>query len=747
MAPGEQMSSPSAVTRPAPRPQGPVAALVAVVTALGLLPLIGERSFYYWDDTAAVFIPTWHAIGAELWAGHWPTLRPDLWMGGNWAAEAQFGLWSPANLLGALVISRIPHLALGATLAKLTAMLLLTGGAYLVIRQYRVSPWLSAAVASALPFAGFTLYFDAATWVAGLLAFAWTPWFWWAARRCLYGRSSLPMYVVGYLAITNGNPYGVVAVLVLLTALAVEALVARRWVGLVRLTLVGAAVGTAVGVTFLPNAATAGTGWRPEVSGLANNGELVPDLTMLAGTSSPSMLPLLDMWGQQGSTVPATYTAWFLLPLLPWLRWEILRRRARELTTAFVVLGTYLVLVLGPSDLWLFRWPLRLVPYAFLASSVLLAVLLAHGLRTDHWRVRVLVSGAIVAFGGWLALAGRPDLATRHTLGTLIVAALVAVSVMTATHQPRAVPSVLIVGTGVVLVVQLTWVPSNHDVMLWKAPTRLASFEEYAAAHAGPVVQLADAGLIPVQERTAAAAELLFGSQPALAGVESTTSYSGIGFDTFAGALCLNHAGNACPGAFPALWEPAGTAVPTPLLLDALKARTVVVQNALVPRAATFDPPSGWIRTLVDQRVSVFTRVDVAPWPHSRLAATSGTLTVRSAIGTDTEEHLVVRTGASGGAVQFARLAWPGYQATLNGHRLPVRQNAQGLIEVILPADVENGALTLGFSPPGYDVAIPVLLLGLAVAAATAIAEGVWGRRTRSRTRANSLGAGGHGSG
>ena len=55
--------------------------LAIVVVALALLPLVREPSFYYWDDTAAVIAPTWRAAGLDLLAGHWPTMRPDFWMG------------------------------------------------------------------------------------------------------------------------------------------------------------------------------------------------------------------------------------------------------------------------------------------------------------------------------------------------------------------------------------------------------------------------------------------------------------------------------------------------------------------------------------------------------------------------------------------------------------------------------------------------------------------------------------------
>ena len=49
-------------------------------------------------------------------------------------------------------------------------------------------------------------------------------------------------------------------------------------------------------------------------------------------------------------TVPATFLVWFVLPLLPWLRYGVLRRRARELVGLGVITVLYLALTLGPSQ-------------------------------------------------------------------------------------------------------------------------------------------------------------------------------------------------------------------------------------------------------------------------------------------------------------------------------------------------------------------------------------------------------------
>ncbi len=113
------------------------------------------------------------------------------------------------------------------------------------------------------------------------------------------------------------------------------------------------------------------------------------------------------MWAGSGTTVPLAYSAWFLVPLLPWLPWRVLRDEFRALVGLFVVGIGYLALTLGPSNLWLFRWPARLLEYVWLAIFLILAVLVSRGLRTSLWQARAGASVFLVLFGSWLALSAQ----------------------------------------------------------------------------------------------------------------------------------------------------------------------------------------------------------------------------------------------------------------------------------------------------------------------------------------------------
>ena len=708
----------------------PPVTLLVVVVLLTTIPVLRTPDFYYWDDSAAAFLPTWRAIGLDLMSGQWPTLRPDLWMGGNWAGEAQFGLWSPVNLLLYVVVAALPDLAVAAAVVKITFLVVLAFGTYMLARDYGALPWPAVAAASALPVSGFTLYFDASTWAAGLMAFAWVPWFWWAARRTLHRRvNPAVVFVIGYLLITNGNPYGALAAVIVLAGVAVEGLATGQRTGLMRLVLIGACVGTAAGVAYLPLVLTAESGWR-DSGGIYNDGFLVPDLTMLATTSMPSYLPFIRVWSGSGSTVPVTYSAWFVVPLLAWLPWRVLVDRAREFAGLGVILAVYLGLTLGPSSLWLFRWPARLIEYVLLCVFLVVAVLLSSGLRTDHWRIRAGVTYAAALASAWLAVAARPDLYLRHVGATVVMLALVSVLVVAILRAPRAVPLILVGGTGLVLVLQTAWVPDNRDVAVWSFPTAERDLDRYAGRFQEPVLQIAASELVPAEDRPQAWDDLRFGSLAAASGVETSASYTGVGYDEFSETLCMNHTGSTCAEALLASRSPAGEAVTVDSLADAVKARTIVVQNDLVPEEDR-TPPDGWTVAESTERVTVFTRSTPLPWPDSRLAAVTAGVSVDSAGSTDTTESLRLSTPPDGGALLFSRLAWPGYSASADGIDLEVVETSEGLTEVLLPGGLDRASVTLTFRVPGYPLAIPLLLLGVAGATTISLAARRADRRAR----------------
>ncbi|WP_406691702.1 GtrA family protein [Saccharopolyspora sp. ID03-671] len=678
------------------------AAGVALATAaLGTLPLLVNPSFYFADDSAAQFLPMWHRLGERLLAGQWSLgLEPDSWMGGNLAAESLFGIWNPVHLLDYLLVALIGDLAVAGAVVKIQFLVLLAVGTYLLCRGCGAKPAAASALSVALPVSGFVLHFEAASWAGGLMGLAWLPWAWWALRRHVAdGAPALLPFALCYLCVSAGDPYALLALCLVFAGLAVE-------FGPRRLLGIGAAVAACLPLVFWPVLATSSVGWRSGAE-LFNSGLLVPGVGDLLNASTPGFLPQILSFGDYRMTVPATFLAWFAVPLLPWVDWRAVPwRRCRAV---LVVACCSVLLCLGPSNVWMFRWPLRHIAVLHLALAVLLAVALSGGLLRDRARVRAAASGLLVLVGGYLAVAAWPAQAPKHVIGLALVALLLVCALRTRLFV------VLHLGTALVLGLQLLWFPTNRDVADYRFPTDVAALRaEHAASGGGTVVQIAAREAIPPETIADGSAwsELLLGNMPAAAGTASLVSYTGIGHEALHRTLCLNYFGATCPQAYDRLWGP-------DRLADQLRATRVVVQRRL--REVT-DAPPGWRVSHRGAEVVVLTRTTPLPWPGGRVGAARGIRVIED-VQRGARRETVRFTGH--GELVFARLHWPGYRAAVDGRPVPVAATDAGLLTVRIPKDLDGGVLAVTWAPPGVRAG---LLLVVAGALAALVLSRRWAR-------------------
>ena len=261
--------------------------------------------------------------------------------------------------------------AVRAFVVKRVTLVALALGTYLVCREYGADRWAAAVVATALPFSGFTLYWDAGSWAAGLMAFAYAPWVLvelppraarqdqpvlglprreprdhpgQPLRHARRGRHRLRAAGRG-----RGRP--------------------ATGGGARTLLLLGVCVAAFLPLVYLPLLETAELALRSGGDLFENNGKMRPAFGDLFGLELADVRAA-DPRHHRPMQVPAIYFAWFLVPLLPWLRYAVLRGRARE----FVGLGSPLprstsLLAIGPSKLWLFRWPMRQLEYFYLGAG------------------------------------------------------------------------------------------------------------------------------------------------------------------------------------------------------------------------------------------------------------------------------------------------------------------------------------------------------------------------------------------
>lgn len=723
---------------PAPRGAArfvPPVVMLVVVSVAAMLPLFRNHIFYLWDDTAGAGLPNWLEMAKSVSDGRIPLLQLDMWRGGNFAGEGVGGVWNPVILAMAMFTYAIDNMAIAIALAKTGFLLIMAGGLYLLARNYKVRPTLAATLGTIMPLSGYSFFVDTSTWLNAVILTAFTPWVWWTARRAIHnGGSFVWVVVTGYLACSLGNPYGLLAIAFVMLGVLVEAWLTSRRERIVGLVLSGVAILLLNVLIYLPLLGTSSVGYRAN-STTYNDEFLAPNLTDLLLASSPSAQPFVRTFGLPFMTVPGMYLAFFILPLLPWLRWRTLADW-RKLSGLFVFGGAYLLLTLGPSQVWMFRWPLRLIDFLWMAVALLFVILANAGLHRDHKKQRLIASGLIVFVGFYLAWSDIPQNFRRHAIAAVVVMALVWL-VVRYNVVSKAGYAVLTAGTLLVFGMQVYWFPGFYNVINYQFPNSRAELAERFDKYEGMVVQIADLGLVGPKDAIPDRAykDMLFGNMYAVAGVPSTTAYSGIGFTKFDSLMCARYQGSiACPEAWDRLWErPDGYDVP---LADLMGVSTVVVQNKLLDLRGE-EAPEGWSRSTEDEEsglVTVWERDDPLPHPDARVThASDGVDVTGDEMTNATDERIAFeRSDADDtGRLTFSRLAWPGYVATLDGETLKTHTGPAGLLQVDLPRGATSGEVELTFTPPGMTAAIGAYGVGILLTIGLGVVP--WFRR-RGRT-------------
>lgn len=697
------------------RPKGlgralPVGSMLLFTLVGTLLPLVQTPTFYFWDDTAVAAAGVWQRIARSLLSGELPFLQLDMWRGGNLAAEAATGMWNPL-MVGLMILTYpIDDLAVAFTVAKVILFLVTAAGVYLLARSYGANPWLAAVAGSSYTFSGWLLFLDGTAWVNGTAATAILPWSWWAIRRAFvteFRPGGIVLAVLlGYMSASTGNPYAALGLALVYASMAVEAVVARRGRALAWLVGMGFTTLLLFLVAYLPFIYTSSSGAR-SASGLWNDEFLAVNLSDLLGMSSPTHQPYITIFGNRPMVMPGTYLAWYVLPLVPWLRWRLLRERWRELTSVLCFGAIYLLLVLGPSQIWLFRWPARLLPFLYLAVIVVFASLASAGLHTEKPRSRFALTALAVFLGTWLAFSDDPVPWRWHGLVAVLILVGAAVIVRWGSGGVRGMLAMSI-GSLVFLSAQLALHPMNSNTTDYRPPTSKSAMQERFADRDGVTVQIFTTGrLLSLYPPAEGWQDFLTGNLPSLAGMDSTTAYSGIGFSKFDKALCATFTGDACPELWNSLWRvPKGA---DRSLADLIRAENVVVLNGYVPK---LEVPAGWVEESRTKVATVYHRVGATANPGGTISAwgTGVQVSADTRVG-PVGEVGTVSTGNEKTRITFARIAWPGYSLTVNGHRVRTTAGPAGLLTAELPRGLTNAHFALDFRPPG-------LRLGLALAAA-----------------------------
>lgn len=412
----------------------PIAAVAATVVG-AIIPMLFFTGYYFVNDTEAGAYGQWFEIGRRILDGNWSLLNPTVWQSGNYQAEGAWGIYSPFLWAVGLGSQLMSNAALYSTIVKLVCLAIASAGLYVLARAYGVTrPW-AAVVATAVPLAGFTLYFDAPSWVNGLMAWAFWPLAVGLSRRVVRARANPVGAVLAAVTVVGiGYAAATLMLAAALGALLVEALIRRRRPEVLRALGLSVIAGLFAILVHLPGVLTSSVSGRS--NSIGNDGFLTVDLSDLAISGMPMGSPFMDYYNGTIPGAPITYISWLvpLLVLIDWRRlWALLRGRPSILIIGVAAIAG----VLAPSEIGPLRYPVRIVPYLTTVILLVLALGFSRSMRRVLTRRHLYAAWAIVAVNGALLLTQDPRALKPAIVAVALVGALVLLVYGPSTAGPR----------------------------------------------------------------------------------------------------------------------------------------------------------------------------------------------------------------------------------------------------------------------------------------------------------------------
>jgi hypothetical protein len=716
-------------------------AVTALTVGVGyLLILLRNQQFFLQDDSEAGAVPNWLYIGDLLHRGKLPILTPDAWMAGNWTVEGQSGLWNPVQLAIDYVAPIVDRLDLLAAGVKGCFALILALGVYRVALAYGARPSWAAVVGAAMPFSGWVLYYDSATWVTSLFALAWTTHAWASGVRYARRESGpVPMFVFTYLALSIGYVHGAIGMgLVSLCVLVGEGVRSRSWVPSPKVAAVAIAAALCGVVTFLPEYLTSSVTWRlVGTQAVLNNNLLTAPWSESLNAAIPTALPAIQGFsGSQVQRAPVSYIAWFILPVLAFVDWGRARRLARELTGPLTLLVVMFIVTAGPSHLGPIRWPARMLPLLAATALILIGVLVSRTVSLSRWRDKVLIAAVLTVISVLRSASASPHGLGQFALWGLVVLVVSALAI-TVGRRFGGAPAcgAVLVSILAVLWVQVGEFPSNLGVSQWHMPVSRSAAKAHFPNYQGVTLQLGQRPPVKtVAEAEATWRSLVFGNYARTLGLSYVNLYTAVGQQRFSSLLCIQWEGSTCPKAMTYLFAQDPTTGLT--YADLMGLDRVVLTKYTYPDAPAQGAPAGWqFVGNGDPLAWILQRSTPRPAQPGRVVASTGVTVTDAAPSSDTAESMTV-SSPSGGSVVFSRLLWPGYTATLDGRGVPVDSIMGVFVTVRVPAVTHAARLTLSFRPPGTTLGLVLAGVGAALVAALAALDVISRRRRRSRAPA-----------
>lgn len=705
---------------------------------LSLIPLIFYGRYYFQDDTENGAYGVWYHLGESLLQGKVPVLNPSVWSSGNYIAEGQWGTWNPLVMLFGLLAYLSPNAVVLTTSLKV-AMLVVAGvGTFVLARSYSVSSEWAFVAGVAVPLNGFTMYFDAPSWVTGALVWAIFPFFWAELRQLMAGkRNPFWAFVTGYLIVTVGYVAGTVAIGFILLAVGIETLIRKAWRPAVRIAVTGVALGLVALVVFLPGVLTAAVTTRG-TTGIWNDDYMSIDFTSLLMAPIATAYPQLLSWWWSGTaaTSPAAYITWFL-PAIAFISWSAFRKLAPQLRDLFFFLAASAAFVLLPTTIGPLRYPARFMPYVAMAAVLLLVVALARAKQPPISRPSLYFAFGLVFLGAYLAWAQVPARFLTITVAAVLVAVGLFCMWWLLNHpgvkehrwNRPGLNAISLIAIGLLLATTATTVlqhrtSARSGLSIANQPEDVSTYKGVLQGVENDVIVVGDPLDYPQEKKTWE--QTLMANAWYLSDASVVNRYQLVGFSKLNELLCLRYLGGTCPELAERLFDRrAETGL---LLVDELhidnvqilkesfnKPQVGMASNNYVSRDEEVEipkVPAGWHVAAETEGTILWSR-DVPLGPAGGVTWTRPGTQLSEVSRDETKVVLKVEeVPAEGGRAALSRLPWPGY--SIDGAQFTNRPVGGYLLGLAIPADAKGKLITISFEPPGWRIGIALWAIAVA---------------------------------
>lgn len=705
-----------------------VAAFTAVVS---LFPVLFNRQFYFFADTPDGAYGQWYELGQQVAGGTWPLMNPAAWMAGNYVAEGQWGLWNPIILGVGLFVAAASNAVVASTVIKVFFLVIGSMGVYCLTRAHGARRSWSLVAGVAAPFAGFTFFMDATSWVTNMITWAFFAWAVAALRVWITrgGTWILPAYLAVYMLITVGYVQGTVMLVFYFVALLIMAAVRRDATAAIRTVVAGVPAALIALTVYLPGVLTASVTARSAAIG--NDGFLVVTLTGLGTSTVPSGQTDLTGWWGRYTDVPLLYIFW-LLPLLAVVPWHRVRDAWVEWGALLVFGAMATALAVGPSALGPLRFPARTMPWVALVVICIACLLLSRS--EGKWVLspgRLVAVAALWAAPFWLAFSQVPLGWRRHLVFAAVTgAALIAIILLRrARPAARRRTAAIVAATGAVVV-------ALQSVMFADALVSRAPYEDEASAYTEGMPTGYGEGMVvgsPLGMSDTVFDEVEFANMWYLTDrVNVLNLYTPVEFQAMAQDLCLSYDGRTCPEAVDKLFDTdAETGAPVADLMSLDSVQILEDEQRSVADLASIAPPAGWSQTFVGRHSVVWTRDEATSEVGSVTWSSEGTSVEVIEDSPLETTFRVTAVPSEGGSVALSRLAWPGY--TVDGGELgdPLRGY---LTRIEISPDEAGSIVSISYAPPAWPLIVSSIVASAVFVAAVTV-FGVVGRRRSTRRR------------